>query len=207
MKTSASLVFLYCLLCSSSFAAPLILSPVCGGEGKWTVYLASDMYSVNDYGYSSFFIGVTNDFNNLFTGGVRYGFHDWEIGLRVLTSKFDGGMGDVKIQILHNDPFTATVDVGVGDVDGIWQVNAAVSVDAQLDSLLSVYISARWEYPPLILIDPAIDQFQGMVFSPRAGIELFRGWGFSLMFEAGAVIGWNNPAIDFNAAVLAGVRI
>jgi hypothetical protein len=45
------------------------------------------------------------------------------------------------------------------------------------------------------------------MFTPRVGIELFRGLGFSLMFEAGFVEDWNTSTVELNGAALIGVRI
>jgi hypothetical protein len=198
MRIIAPLSILYCLSSSYFYSAPLISSPVPVDKGRGEFYIASDGF----YYYGPF---------DLYTAGLRYGFDGWDAGLRMMTIRFAGFTGDVKIKLSHNDPFTITTDLGVGSVDNIWQVNFSVYLDVQIDNFVAVYLTSRWEYPPVIAVDTSYDESMGyffnpdILFSPRVGVEFFRGFGFSVMFEAGFIE--SSTGLDFSYAFLAGIRI
>ncbi len=192
---AVSILFLFMLL-SIVFTAPLIINPVTLDNGKFMFYGASDSDT------------LSNNINSLFTLGIRYGISDGnEIGLRILSSDFSGVMGDFKTRVLKNDPFTVTFDAGLGFTADSYVVNIAFYLDAEIDRNFAVFIAARGTYPANDIIDTTDLPTQGFVFSPRVGLELFRGLNFSLIIEGGVVMSWYSPQLDYNAAALAGFKI
>ncbi len=178
------------------FSAPLMINPVPLNTGGILIYLASDVYI------------YSNDINSLFTVGARYGLSDdMEIGLRLLATDFEGVMGDFKIRVLKNDPFTVTADAGIGFTAASYVFNTAFYLDTMIDDNFSIYIVARGTYPASDIIDLAYYPAQGFQFSPRVGIELFRTLNFSLIMEGGVVITWYSRLLDYNASALAGIKL
>lgn len=179
------------------FPAPLIISPVPLSSGKFLLYGASDV-STN-----------SNDINTLFTIGARYGISsDFEAGLRILSSDLGGVMGDIKMKVLKSDPFTVSMDIGLGyTAQNFPIINIAFFLDTLIDENVSFYIVTRSTYPADNIIDIATITPYGFQFSPRAGIELFRSTPYMLLIEGGVEISWASRVPDFNAAILAGYKL
>ncbi|MGA2142528.1 MAG: hypothetical protein ABSG94_08890, partial [Brevinematales bacterium] len=172
-------------------------SPVPLGSGKFLIYAASDVCT------------NSNDINTLFTAGARYGISsDYEAGIRILSSDLGGVMGDIKMKVIRNDPFTVSFDIGLGGTAQNFPIfNIAFFLDTLIDENVSFYIVARGTYPADNIIDIASMPPSGFQFSPRAGIELFRATRYMLLIEGGVEISWAARVPDFNAAILAGYKL
>ncbi len=160
------------------FAAPVLRSPQPAERSKFTVGAFYDVTSTN--------LIIEN-----LSLSLGYGISE-QMDFEVFFYR-NGMVFNLKPVLKQIDFFVVSgvFEVGV-DFSFNLHYGLAIMMDMKLYDFLNIYIGAKGRYPANQYLDSTMRKESGAQFIPHLGIEFFRGFFVSIIFEGGFSIAWSD---------------